>query len=93
MLLAMIGSQMRNIYAAKLADQERRDGAYLTEVTGVRYDFLLQKLRGNAKKFSAGRLVRAVELCAETDYLMKSSSAEDEDLLRDLLVKLAFDED
>lgn len=93
MLLAMIGNQMRNIYAAKLADRERRDSAFLTEVTGVRYDFLLQKLRNNAKKFSAGRLERAVELCAETDFLMKSSGAEDEDLLKDLLVKLAFDED
>lgn len=93
MLLAMIGNQMRNIYAAKLAELEHRDGTYLAEVTGVRYDFLVQKLRSNAKKFSASRLERAVELCAETDYLMKSSGAEDEDLLKDLLIKLAFDED
>lgn len=92
MLLAMIGNQMRNIYAAKLAETEHRDGAYLMEVTGVRYDFLVQKLRNNAKKFSTSRLERAVELCAETDHRMKSSGAEDEDLLKDLLVKLAFDE-
>lgn len=92
MLLAMIGNQMRNIYAAKLAEVERRDGAYLTDVTGVRYDFLVQKLRNHAKKFSTGRLERAVELCAETDCLMKSSGAEDEDLLKELLIKLAFDE-
>lgn len=92
MLLAMIGNQMRNIYAAKLAEAERRDGNYLAEATGVRYDFLAQKLRSNAKRFSMARLERAVELCAETDHLMKRSSTEDEDLLKELLVKLAFDE-
>lgn len=91
MLLAMIGNQMRNIYAAKLAEAEHRDRAYITEVTGVRYDFLVKKLRENAKKFSTSRLERAVELCAETDYLMKSTAAEDEDLLKELLIKLAFD--
>lgn len=91
MLLAMIGNQMRNIYAAKIAEAERRDKAYITEVTGVRFDFLVKKLQENAKKFSTARLERAVELCAETDYLMKSSTAEDEDLLKELLIKLAFD--
>ncbi len=92
MLLAMIGNQMRNIYAAKLAEREHRDKTYLTEVTGVRFDFLLRKLRENAKKFTVGRLERAVELCAETDFAMKSSAVEDEDLLKELLIKLAFDE-
>lgn len=91
MLLAMIGNQMRNIYAAKLAEVERRDRAYITAVTGVRLDFLVKKLQNNAKKFSIPRLERAVELCAETDFAMKSSGAEDEDLLKELLVKLAFD--
>ncbi len=91
MLLAMIGNQMRNIYAAKLSQTEKQDKNYISEVTGVRYDFLLRKLQDNAKRFSLERLERAVILCAETDYLMKSSSAEDEDLLKELLVKLAFD--
>lgn len=91
MLLALIGNQMRNTYAAKLADAERRDRSYLMEVTGVRFDFLVRKLQDNAKRFSLQRLERAVELCAETDYLMKSSSVEDEELLKELLVKLAFD--
>ena len=31
----------------------------------------------------------ALELCAETDYAMKSSSADDTELLCDLLIKLA----
>ena len=91
MLLALIGNQMRNIYAAKLAETERRDKSYISEVTGVRFDFLIKKLQDNAKKFSQERLERAVALCAETDFLMKSSSVEDDELLKELLVKLAFD--
>ncbi len=91
MLLAMIGNQIRNIYAAKLAEAERRDRSFITEVTGVRFDFLVRKLQENARRFSLERLERAVALCAETDYLMKSSSVDDDELLKELLVKLAFD--
>lgn len=91
MLLAMIGNQMRNIYAAKLAMEERRDKSFIMEATGVRFDFLVRKLQDNAKSFSLSRLERAVALCAETDYLMKSSSVEDDELLKELLFKLAFD--
>lgn len=91
MLLALIGNQMRNIYTAKLADVERRDRNYIMEVTGVRFDFLVRKLQDHAKRFSLERLERAVVLCAETDYMMKRSSVEDDDLLKELLVRLAFD--
>lgn len=91
MLLAMIGNQMRNIYAAKLAESEHRDRNYIMDVTGVKFDFLIKKLQDNAKKFTLPRLERAIVYCAETDYLMKSSSIEDDELLKELLVKLAFD--
>ena len=91
MLLAMIGNQMRNIYAAKLAAAEKRDRSFIMEATGVRYDFLVRKLQDNAKRFSLARLERAIVLCAETDYLMKSASTEDDELLKELLIRLAFD--
>lgn len=91
MLLALIGNQMRNLYAAKLMEAERRERSFLMEATGVRFDFLVRKLQDHAKRFSLERLERAVALCAETDYLMKSSAVEDEDLLKELLIKLAFD--
>lgn len=91
MLLAMIGNQMRNIYAAKLAEAERRDRNFIMDVTGVKFDFLVRKLQENAKRFSLNRLERAIVLCAETDYLMKSSSVDDDELLKELLIKLALD--
>ena len=91
MLLAMIGNQMRNIYAAKVAVAERRDRSFIMEATGVRFEFLVRKLQDNAKRFTLERLERAVVLCAETDYLMKSSGVEDSELLKELLIKLALD--
>jgi DNA polymerase III delta subunit len=57
---------------------------------GLKYDFMANRLLNNAKGFSLGRLARAVELCAETDYRMKSSSADDEALLKELLLHLAL---
>ena len=92
MLLALIGNQMRNVYAAKIAETERKNRDYIMDVTGVRYDFLVRKLQEHAKRFSLERLERTISVCAETDYLMKSSSVEDEELLKDLLVKLAFEQ-
>lgn len=91
MLLALIGNQMRNIYVAKVAEAERKNRDFIMDTTGVKFDFLVRKLQDYAKRFSLERLERAVNLCAETDFLMKSSSIEDEELLKDLLVKLAFD--
>lgn len=90
MLLALIGKQMRSIYAAKLAELERRDKTFIMEVTGTKFDYHVRKYQDQAKKFSLIRLERAVTLCAETDYMMKSASIEDEDLLKDLLIQLAL---
>ena len=42
-----------------------------------------------ARGFTLEALERAVELCAETDYALKSSTADDKELLCDLLIRLA----
>ncbi len=89
MLLSTIGRQFRQLLAAKTAQEHRLGGAWLTEVTGVDRDFLVRKLQTAARGFSLERLARAVSLCAETDYAMKRSAADDEELLVDLLLKLS----
>ncbi len=89
MLLAMIGRQFRQLLAAKTASEYRLGSAWVTEVTGVDRDFLVRKLTDAARGFTLPQLGRAVTLCAETDYAMKSSAADDEELLCDLLLKLA----
>ncbi len=88
-LVAMIGRQFRQLFAAKAAQEYRLGGAFVTEICGVDRDYLVRKLTDTARGFSLTRLARAVTLCAETDYAMKSSSADDEELLVDLLLKLA----
>ena len=88
-LTAMIARQFRQLFAAKTAQEYRLGGAYITEVCGVDRDYLVRRLQEAARGFTLAQLARDVSLCAETDYAMKSSSADDEELLVDLLLKLA----
>ncbi|HBR08854.1 MAG TPA: DNA polymerase III subunit delta [Clostridiales bacterium] len=90
--VAIIGGQMRRLYAARLAIEEKLGSAYVGEVCGIGYEFIIKKLMAAARGFTLPQLQRAVRLCAETDYAMKSSSAGDSELLKDLFVKLAVGE-
>lgn len=87
--LAVIGNQFRRLYAARLAIDEKLGGAYVEKLYNIKYGGITQKLMNTARGFTLEQLRRAVELCAETDYAMKSSSVDDVDLLKELLVKLA----
>ena len=87
-LLAAVGNQMRRLYAAKCAQAERLSIADTMTLCGVRHDFIAQKLVRSARGFSMERLAHAVQMCAETDYEMKHSSADDTALLKDLLLRL-----
>ena len=89
MLLAVMGRQFRQLYITKTALSLHLGQSYIKEVCALRFDFQLQKLTDAARGFTLPRLRDAVRLCAETDYAMKSSGADDEALLRDLLLKLA----
>ena len=92
MLLAMMGRQFRQLYAARLALDNNLGRDYVAQVCDIKMDFLTRKLMDAARGFRLRQLVRAVELCAETDYALKSSGADDEALLCDLLLKLALEE-
>lgn len=88
-VLAVMGQQMRRLYAARLALDQKLGKDYVNRVAGIRYDFITEKLLRAARGFSPARLTAALELCAETDYAMKSSGQDDAELLRTLLVRLA----
>ena len=87
--VAGIGMQMRRLYAARLAIDEKLGPDFVKELYKINYGFIIDKLMRAARGFTLEALERAVELCAETDYAMKSSSADDTELLCDLLIKLA----
>lgn len=92
-MLAMLGQQMRRLYAARLASARRLGPDYVMEVCSLRYDYLATKLMASARGFTPKQLKRAVELCAEADYQMKSSSADDTELLKEVVTKIIAGEE
>lgn len=90
-LLSVIGQQMRRLYAAKIAQKSGGGTAYLSEACGIRYEFIATKLLQGARRFSLDALEDAVRLCAETDFAMKRTGADDAALLQDLLLRIAVE--
>ncbi|MDR0951582.1 MAG: DNA polymerase III subunit delta [Oscillospiraceae bacterium] len=86
--LAIIGFQMRRLYAARLAldfslGRDFLIGMYKTS------PYAADRLLDSARGFTRAQLAKAVSLCAESDYEMKSSGADDRDILVELLLNLA----
>ena len=92
MMLAVLGKQMRQLYAARLALKKNLGTKYVMEVCSMKYDYIAAKLLTAAKGFTLTQLRRAVELCAETDYQMKSSGADPKELLKEAVLRIAAGE-
>lgn len=92
MLTAMLGMQMRRLYASRLAIEKRLGTDYVMSACSIRHEFVANKLLAAARGFELSQLKRAVELCAETDYAMKSSGEDDTELLKELVVRIAAGE-
>ena len=91
-ILAVIGMQMRRLYAARVALDEKLGSDFVRENCGVKFDFMLDRLMRSARGFDMRTLERAVRLCTETDYAMKSGGDGAEQLTL-LLIRLAAGED
>ncbi len=89
MLNALIGQQLRRLYALKCAQAAHRSRADAMELCGVRYDFVFDKLTAAAKPFSEGQLAAMVKLCAEYDFRMKSTGQDPQALLLELFARIA----
>ena len=92
-ILALLGTQMRKLYAARLAIERGLGTKFLMDVCALKYDFLATKLLQSARGFTLAQLRRAVELCAEADYKIKSSSFDDKELLTETVLRIAAGED
>ena len=90
-ILAIFSQQFRKIYSYKLGQSRGMGKTALMELCGVRYDFHFNKLGIQAKNYSLASAAKLVELCAEYDYLMKSGG-DNEDLMKDLLLRVAVSE-
>ena len=92
MMLAVLGKQMRQLYAARLAMEKGLGTKYVMEVCAIKYDYIASKLISAARGFTLPQLKRAVELCCETDYRMKSSGIEERELLKEAVLRIAAGE-
>jgi DNA polymerase-3 subunit delta len=92
MLLAAIGRQMRNLYTAKLAADEKLGRKFVEDNSGIKFPFLLDKLIKTAGGFTLAQTRRAVELCCDADYAMKSTGGDSEAILKDVVMRIASGE-
>jgi len=90
-MLALLGQQMRRLYAARVCLDMQLGSQWLMETCSIKYDFIANKLINSARAFSARQLKTALELCVEADCMMKGgiSFAEPEELLKELVMRIA----
>ena len=88
-LLAVLGSQMRRLYAARLAIEKGLGSKFVAECCGIKYDFLVSKLMDSARGFTLRQLKNAVRICADTDEQMKSSGGDGRELLKNAVLAIA----
>jgi len=89
MLLSVIGNQMRKLYTARLALEANRDAEYIRTLWDMKSGYPARLLMEAARKCGREWCREAVALCAQTDMDMKSTGRNGEELLMELLVKLA----
>lgn len=91
-MLGMLGLQMRKLYAARLAIDNELGVKYVMDSCAIKYEYIANKLMASARGFTLQRLIRAVEICTETDYNMKSSGQDDAELLKEAVLRIAAGE-
>lgn len=91
--IAMVSEQFRRLYVTRVAMDTRRGDEYIgeciPELAGRSY--FIRKLKDACRNYSRDRLSRAVSLCAQCDYGMKSNGPEPAELMKELILKLAMD--
>lgn len=88
MVLGLIGLNMRRLYGVKLVMKAGLGAKGVSELMKTNWTSLINKTMASAKRFSENFLMDSVRLCAETDYLMKSGTEDDAELLKELVFRL-----
>ncbi len=91
-MLAVLGGQMRRLYAARLALEKGLSAKYVMEVCALRYDGITSQLLATARGFTLLQLREAVAMCANTDYRMKSGGGDPRELLKEAVLRIAAGE-
>ena len=88
-LLSELGRQLRQLYTARLALEQRKGTKYLMDLWALRSAYPAERLMQSARRFSLGWCRWATLRCGQTDLAMKSTGADGEELLIALLMELA----
>lgn len=88
-LTAVIGAQLRKLYAAKLVKESGGSPAVLKDIINAYNDYQPKQYLRICGKFSTDWYRMAMKACCETDYRLKSVSDPPEGLLWNLFLKLA----
>lgn len=86
-ILAAMGSQLRRLYAAKVLQDEGNGVKGLMDLYKLS-NFPARKSVESAERLPLAWCERAVELCAETDYKLKTSYDDGERLLELMILQL-----
>lgn len=84
---ALIGQQMRQLYAAKVLSEHGKGASGLASLYRLQ-DFVARKIYQQARHYQKGQLRTAMALCAQTDYALKNSGGNSDTLLETLVLRL-----
>lgn len=90
-LLALLGTQLRQMYSARLALSSGKDIGYLMELWGMRSRYAAEQRVKAARLFKSAWLKNAIALCCETDLTLKSTQLDKQLVLETLLFRLLKD--
>jgi len=92
-ILGLMGWQMRQLYAAKIAETSGRGAPFVKEILGTGSDYRVRKTMETARKFTLSALTNDVRYCAE--YCLRTrqqgSAMSDADAVKELLVRFALE--
>lgn len=87
-IVAAVGAQMRRLYVAKILQSEGKSASELAALCGIA-PYAAGKTMTQARRLSERFCRRAVLLCCETDYAIKTSYDDPDCLTQTLILRLA----
>ena len=76
------------LYAARLAMGCGKDAAYLKRLMGMRTDYQARAVFDEARRITLPWCENALEVCCQTDARLKSTGAQDTELMAELIVRI-----
>lgn len=89
MVLAALGKNLRQLYTARLALESGKGAPALMEMWNMKTSWQANKLMQSARRCPLDWCRRAVALAGEADLAMKSTGRDQEDVLTELMLRLA----